>query len=110
MKVYAISVDYTGTTWAEACEKTSKLDASIQHLAKASSGESVHMHQYKEQMLGAPVVLVECSESFLDKIKRLPLFDTAAPVVAETIRRTNAPQIEPPEAMKPRKPKGPRHG
>src|SRR5437763_363809 len=106
MKVYAITTDFTGTTWAEACQKTSQLDAAIQKLAK-TSGDDVHMHQYKENMLGAPTVLVECSETFLDKITRLPLFDAATPALAATIRRTDAPQIEPPEAMSPKKPKGP---
>lgn len=105
MAVYSITTDFTGTTWAQACANTAKLDADIQRLAKAS-GEVVHMHQYKEAMLGAPVVLVECSETFLDKIKRLPLFDAATPTLAATIRRTDAPQVEAPEATKP-KHKGP---
>jgi hypothetical protein len=106
-KVYSITVDFTGTSWPEACEKTSKLDADIQRLAK-KSGEDVHMHQYREPMLGAPVVLVECSEAFLEKIKRLPLFDTALPADPKiTIRRTDAPQIEPPESRGPGH-KGPR--
>lgn len=108
-KVYSITVDFTGTTIGEAVGKTMKLDADIQRLAKAS-GEDVHMHQYKELMLGAPCVLVECSEAFLEKIKKLPLCDASGPAHAPTIRRSEAPQIEPPEAMNPPKKhrKGPR--
>jgi hypothetical protein len=109
-KVYSITVDFTGTTIGEAVGKTMKLDADIQRLAKAS-GEDVHMHQYKEPMLGAPVVLVECSEAFLEKIKKLPLFDAVNPLPASipSIRRTDAPQIEAPESMTPpKKHKGPR--
>ncbi|MEZ0262325.1 MAG: hypothetical protein ACAH80_15070 [Alphaproteobacteria bacterium] len=107
-KVYSITVDFTGTTWPQAVEKTMKLDADIQRLAKAS-GEDVHMHQYKEPMLGAPCILVECSEAFLEKIKKLSLCDASGPATVATIRRSEAPQIEPPEAMTPpKKPKGPR--
>ena len=104
-KTYMITVDFAGTTWAEACAKTARLDADVQRLAR-QSGEEVHMRQWKEPVDGAPVVLVECSETFLDKIKKLPLFDRVEPARAETIRRTSAPQIEPPQAQRP-KPKGP---
>jgi hypothetical protein len=107
MKIYAITPDFTGTSWPEACAKTAQLDADIQRLAKAS-GEQVHMRQYKEQMLGAPAVLVECEDSFLDKIRKLPLFDAVAPVAAATIRRSEAPQIEAPEATNRHKQGGPR--
>jgi len=107
-KVYSVSVNFSGTSWAEACQKTSNLDADIQRLAKAG-GDDVHMHQYREPMLGAPVVLIECPEAFLEKVKKLPLFDAVRPVDATTptIRRTDAPQIEPPEAMMPKR-KGPK--
>ena len=107
-KVYAVTTQFEGTTWAEACSKTAKLDAEIQRLAK-KSGEDVHMHQWKEPVEGAPVVLVECPEAFLDKVKKLPLFDSVEPARQATIRRSDAPQIEPPEAMKPKRkgPKGP---
>jgi hypothetical protein len=108
MTVYSVTVDFTNTNWPEAAAKTMQLDADIQRLAK-KSGADVHMHQYKEQMLGAPSVLVECSPEFLDQIKRLPLFNAVQPASAPTIRRSEAPQIEPPEAMSPKYkgPKGP---
>ena len=106
-KVYAITVDFTGTMWDEAAEKTSKLDAEIQKLAK-KSGVEVHMHQYKMPIMARPEVLVEAPASFIEEVKKLPLFDSVRAIdqnVVQTIRRTNAPQIEPPEAMAPKGPK-----
>ena len=107
-KVYVVTPDFTGLNWAEMCRKSMQLDADIQRLAKAS-GDDVHMHQWNPPVPGSPTVLVECSEAFLEKIKRLPLFDAAVPAALPTIRRSDAPQVEPPEAMKPprKTPRGP---
>jgi hypothetical protein len=91
IKIYAIMVDFTGTPWLEACKKTAALEKDIALLAK-KTGAVIYFHQYKENVLGGPVVLLECSESFLEKVKKLPLFDSCANAegrngVQNTIRR-----------------------
>lgn len=109
-KVYAVTVDFAGTTWAQAYERTSKLDAEVQILAKKSGAKDVFMHQLKTPVEGVPEVLVEAPQEFIDKVMRLPHFHGVREVdttQTPTIRRINAPQIEPPEAMSPRPPKGP---
>ena len=109
-KIYAVATDYTGKTWAEAIGNTFKLDAAIQRLAKAE-GESISLYSYKTPVSGQPpVVLLECSEAFLEKVKRLPLFNSVRPLgtAVETVNRRSAPQVESPEATKRNKgPKGP---
>lgn len=110
-KVYIITTNFDDMSWPEAVKKTFDLDREIQILAK-KSGSAVHLHQYKEPVMGAPgtpVVLLECSDDFLEKVKGLPLFDAVRdlPSGVQTIRRSDAPQIEPPEAQKPPKNKGP---
>lgn len=111
MKVYVIMTSFANTTWAEACERTAMLDADIQRLAKRV-GANVHMHQYAEPSLSAPVILIECPEEFIEKVKLLPLFENVHENEGspKTIRRRDAIQIEPPEAMEPPKkgPKGPK--
>lgn len=99
-KVYVVMIDFTGTSWADACARTSRLDADVQKLAVICK-EDVHMHQYADPVGGAPVVLVECSEAFLEKIRQLPLYHASHDLWPQikTIRRTDAMQIEPPEAM-----------
>lgn len=103
-KVYAVTADYMHTkNFGEAYGLTSQLDAQIQILAK-KSGADVHMHQYKTPVEGVPEVLVECDAAFLEKIKKLPLFNALREVntaQSPTIRRTDAPQIEPPQSMDP---------
>jgi hypothetical protein len=108
MKVYHITTDLSDKTIGEILGNTAKLDAEIQKLAKAG-GDEVYLHQFVSPVGGAPCVLLECSESFLEKVKRLPLFDSVHVLDSriETARRTSAPQIEPPEAMK-RKISGPK--
>jgi hypothetical protein len=71
-KVYAITVDFTDTTWVEVVENTFKIDAEIQKLAK-KSGADVHMHQYKAPMGSAPEVLIEAPAAFIEKVKQLSL-------------------------------------
>lgn len=108
-KVYVVTPDFTGLNWAEMCRKSMQLDADIQRLAKSSGDTSVHMRQWNPPVPGSPTVVVECSEAFLEKIKRLPLFDAAAVAAHPTIRRSEMPQVESPEAMTPplKTPKGP---
>jgi hypothetical protein len=108
-KVYVVTPDFTGLNWGDMCRKAMQLDADIQRLAKSSGDTSVHMHQWNPPVPGSPTVVVECSEAFLEKIKKLPLFDAVAVAAHPTIRRSDAPQIEAPEAMTPppKKPKGP---
>jgi hypothetical protein len=105
-RIYVVTPDFTGLTWGEQCRKAMQLDADIQRLAKSSGDTSAHMRQWDPIVPGSPAVVVECSEAFLEKIKRLPLFDAAAVASHPTIRRSDAPQIEPPEAMT-KAPKGP---
>jgi hypothetical protein len=108
-KIYVVTPDFTGLTWAEQCRKAMQLDADIQRLAKSSGDTSVHMREWNPRVPGSPAVVIECSEAFLEKIKKLPLFHAAAIAAHPTIRRSDLPQIEAPEAMTPppKAPKGP---
>ena len=77
-----------------------QLDADVQRMALAE-GASIHMHQYADDTLGGwPHILVECDKEFIDKVKRHPLFERAEIHTGEaTIRRSDALQVEPPEAI-----------
>jgi hypothetical protein len=101
-KVYVITANLDGTTWAEAIRNTFALEKDIALLAR-KSGTPVHFHQYKKDVLGAPVVLLECPASFLEKVKRLPSFDSVHPLRTgiATLRREDMPQVEPPQAQRP---------
>jgi hypothetical protein len=109
MSIYEVRVNYQ-QLWPEVAQQTSKLDADIQRLAKAS-GEKINLYQYAEATDGQPpAIFLECSEAFLEKVKRLPLFDSVAPLNGKkVVNRSDAPQIEAPEAIgnKNKGPKGP---
>lgn len=76
MTVYVIEADLTGQ---DRVEKRDALGKAIGALAK-SVNEPVFFHDFKDTQLGgAPVVLLECSDAFLDKVKQLPEFEKTFP-------------------------------
>ncbi len=112
LSVYAVTTSFTGIGIVEALQRTGKLDAEIQILAK-KTGADVHMHRYAEPKEGPlPCVLIECDEDFIQQVAKLPMVDLIrdAGDGPATIRRSAAPQIEPPEAMikPPKPPKSPK--
>lgn len=109
-KVYVIMIDFTGTTWDSAIKNTFALEADIARLAK-KSGSSIQFHQYKEPGTGTPpAVLLECSADFLEKVKCLPALAVVHDLQpgVKTIRRSDLPQIEPPQSQNIPKNKGPK--
>ncbi len=50
-----------------------KLGRAVAQLA-AQSGEQVHFHDFKDPVAGAPILLLECSDAFLEQVKKLPGF------------------------------------
>lgn len=88
-------------------------DADIQRLAVKLKAD-VHMRQSNASAGFPAPILVECDEAFVKAVKGMQNFGSVRQLsdveVAQTIRRSAAPQIEAPEAIakpKPRGPKGP---
>lgn len=69
-KIYSIETDFT-KNWNDVLNDRQKLGHAIVTLAK-SAGEEIHFHDYKDPVCGAPVILLECSQAFLDQVKNLP--------------------------------------
>jgi hypothetical protein len=63
-KIYAIELKNIGDGLAT----RDHLGRKITVLSDAVN-EPVYFHDYKEKMLGAPVILLECSAAFLDRLK-----------------------------------------
>jgi hypothetical protein len=104
--VYVVTAnDIYTVSWSEAIGKTFALEKDIAILAK-KSGAEIHFHHYTSTAVGTPpAVLLECSEDFLDKVKRLSSVASIAPLnkgdeSSKTIRREDMPQIEPPQSQK----------
>ncbi len=73
-KVYVVSVDFSAGGMQNAVMNTLALRGDIFDLANAGS-EEVFFHRHKDDMLGgAPSLMLECSEAFLDKVKALPRY------------------------------------
>ncbi len=66
MKVHIIEADMAGYVHAR-----DDLGKKIGALAKTVN-EPVFFHDYKDPVCGAPVILLECSDAFLKKVKQLP--------------------------------------
>lgn len=110
-KLYVVMIDFTGKTIPEAIKGTFEMERDIAILAK-KTGEEIHSH-LETKALTVPVVLLECSEKFLEEVKRLPSFGAVKdfPLGAVAVRREGQPtdpsqQAKRP-AAKPRGPKGP---
>jgi len=65
--------------WKDAVENRDNLGRAIARLASAA-GVEVHFHDFKDPVAGAPVVMLECSDDFLEQVKKLPGFKNAHPV------------------------------
>lgn len=100
-KVYAVTIDFTDlATFDEVMGNTFALERDIAIIAK-KAGTEIHFHQFQVQVEGPPAVLLECPKEFLDSVKKLPAFGSVQelPPHIPTIRVSDLPQIEPPEAQ-----------
>lgn len=69
-KVYVIEPDFQNL-WKEMVGRRDNLGRTIAALAK-STGDQVWFHDHVEPMMGAPVIMLECTPAFLDRVKGLP--------------------------------------
>ncbi len=69
-KVHIIEPDFQAPI-ETVVKNRDELGRAISKLAK-SEGETVYFHDFKEPVAGAPVVMLECSDDFLEKVKKLP--------------------------------------
>lgn len=74
-KVYAVSLDFSNSDhFEQSVAKTLELRGQIFELA-LKQGEEIFFHRYTDNAIeGAPRVLLECSDAFLEKVKKLPLY------------------------------------
>jgi hypothetical protein len=66
MKIHVIEADTAGYV-----QSRDALGKKIGALAKLVN-EPVFFHDYAEPVCGAPVILLECSDAFLEKVKQFP--------------------------------------
>jgi len=71
-KVHVIEADMSGGIH-DVVKKRDDLGRAIAKMASYSC-ENVWFHDFKDPVAGAPVLLVECSDDFLERIKKLPGF------------------------------------
>lgn len=69
-KVHVIEPDFQAPI-ETVVKNRDELGRAIAKLAK-SAGETVYFHDFKEPVVGAPVVMLECSDAFLEKVRALP--------------------------------------
>ncbi len=112
MNVHVIEAEMYGSI-VDVVANRDKLGRAVAGLA-AQSGEQVHFHDFKDPVAGAPILLLECSDAFLEKVKKLPGFSKAYDVWPdlETERKpsilnyfTQAPAAAVPPPRKPFLPK-----
>jgi hypothetical protein len=73
MKVHVIEADLTGTLPNSLSERE-KLGQEIVGLALKSHA-TVWFHEFKSDMLGgAPTIMLECSDKFMDEVRKLPSY------------------------------------
>jgi len=109
IQVHVIEAEMYGSI-VDVVANRDKLGRSIAQLA-ATSGEQIHFHDFKDPVAGAPVLLLECSDSFLDQVKKLPGFSKAYDVWPdlETERKPSIAQyFATPAAAQPRRPAPPK--
>lgn len=86
------------------------LDANIQRLAVRLKAD-VHMRQPRHPS-AFDSILVECDAAFIAEVRKLgdvgSVRELTKSEARATIRRSEAPQIEAPEAIIPQKPRGPK--
>jgi hypothetical protein len=71
-KVHVVEADMSGNIH-EVVAKRDELGRSIAKLADRVN-TPVFFHDYKDPVAGAPQILLECSDTFLDLVKKLPGF------------------------------------
>lgn len=74
-KVFAVSLDFANSdNFEQSVAKTLELRGQIFELA-LKRGEEIFFHRYTDNTIeGAPRVLLECSDAFLERVKKLPLY------------------------------------
>lgn len=72
MRVHVIEADQA-EVWVKAVMKRDNLGKAIAALA-AQLNEPVWFHDYKDPMVGAPLIFLECSDTFLEQVRKLPDF------------------------------------
>ncbi len=70
MNVHVIEAEMYGSI-VDVVANRDNLGRSIAVLA-AKTGEQVYFHDFKDPVAGAPVLILECSDAFLDQVKKLP--------------------------------------
>jgi hypothetical protein len=93
LKVYVMEADLNGNS-QDATQKRDDLGRAIARLASAMN-EPVWFHDFKTPVAGAPVVMVECSDTFLAEVKKLSGFKNAVEISSggETERKPNIQQF-----------------
>lgn len=107
MKVHVVEADFSGAFF-DAVAKRDALGRSIAGLADRVN-QPVFFHDDKEPRLGAPVIMLECSDHFLDLVRKMPGFSKAydLPAERETERKPEiGKHFLQPEKKLPPKPKG----
>lgn len=111
MKVHVIEAEMYGSI-VDVVANRDKLGRAVASLA-AKTGEQVHFHDFKDPVAGAPVLLLECSDAFLDQVKKLPGFSKTYDVWPD-METERKPSIQayftqaPAAATPPRKPFSPK--
>lgn len=111
MKVHVIEAEMYGSI-VDVVSNRDKLGRAVAGLA-AAKGEQVHFHDFKDPVAGAPVLLLECSDEFLEQVKKLPGYATSYDVWPdmETERKPsilNYFSQAPAASAPPRKPSAPK--
>lgn len=75
MNVHVIEAEMYGSI-VDVVANRDKLGRAVAGLA-AKTGEQVHFHDFKDPVAGAPILLLECSDAFLEQVKKLPGFSKA---------------------------------
>lgn len=70
-KIHVIEADLTSRDIGQVVGERDKLGRAIAELA-TSTRETVHFHDYVAPVGGAPTIILECSDAFLDKVRKLP--------------------------------------
>lgn len=111
MKVHVIEAQMYGSI-VDVVANRDELGRGIARLA-AATGEQVYFHDFKDPVGGAPIVMLECSDAFLEQVKKLPGYSKSYDVWAD-METERKPSIQnyftqaPASSTPPRKPFAPK--
>jgi hypothetical protein len=110
-KIFAVSLDFGNSdNFKQSVARTLELRGQIFELA-LKQGEEIFFHRYTDNTIeGAPRVLLECSDAFLERVKKLPLHGDSqeltgiatfrsghgGPIDRSTVKRVLAQQVKDP--------------